>query len=74
MAGPVPSPGYYNAPGRLTPQQIRQKYQELAHILNELERQGEEIDLVHNEQIIEIRGMTARAFRMPQFKATWRNE
>lgn len=75
MSTPKPPLGFYNiTPGRLTPKEIRQKYQIIANLLNELERNGEELTLFHDEFRLEVRGQTGHAWRLPDFKATWRSE
>ncbi len=59
---------------RLTLKELREKYRQLAHILNELDRQGEEICLIDDEHRVEIRGLSGHAFRLPNFKGTWRSD
>lgn len=70
MGAPAPAASFK----RLTPDEIKAEYRKLADTLNLLERSGEELTLIQNESVWEVRGLTGRAYRDARFKSTWSSE
>lgn len=61
-------------PRNLPPDMLKEKYRELASVLNALENAGEVLDFYQSEDRFEIRGQTGMVDRGPNWKGTWRAE
>jgi len=66
-------PGVPSVSGpRMSPQELKTAYRQLADLLNKLERQGEELVLWDTEDRREITGSTARVYKYsPNYPGNW---